>query len=287
MSRILITAANGFIGRALSQTLRERGHDLIPITLEEDGDIAATPLRQRDDVDCVIHLAARSFVPKSWEETADFYRVNFQGTINALEFARRIKAHFLYISTYVYGQPQYLPVDEKHPRAAVSPYHSSKILAEDACQFYAAQFEIPLAVVRPFNIYGPGQVEPWLIPSLFRQALTSAREISVADPRPRRDFLYVTDLTALLAGIVEQRATGTYNAASGTSISIGELLEHITRLSGVQKPIVNRNETRKNEIFDLRGDCSKAQRELGWTPRVAMAEGLGAVYASMKETVNS
>jgi len=260
--------------------MEARGHQVVPLA-HGDGDIAAGPIPAPEDVTCVAHLAARTFVPKSWDESADFYRVNVQGTIQALEFCRRTKARMVFTSTYVYGQPQFLPVSEDHPRTPASPFHHSKILAEDACQFYAAQFGIPVAIVRPFNIYGPGQVEPWLIPSLMRQTLAPGDSITVDDIRPKRDYIYVGDVVRMLVEIVERKSTGVYNAGSGVSTSMGELLDSIVKVTGVRKNVVSRNAPRPNEIFDLRADISKARRELEWNPCVSLAEGLRAVREAM------
>ncbi len=274
--KILVTGAAGFIGRHVVPALQTHGHEVAPLT-HAAGDLAAAPIPDREDVTCVVHLAGRTFVPKSWENTAEFYRVNVQGAVQVLEFCRRTNARLIFTSTYVYGQPQSLPIAEDHPRAPLSPFHHSKILAEDLCSFYAAQFGIQVAIVRPFNVYGPGQVEPWLIPSLMRQALAPGDSITLADLRPKRDYIYVGDVVCMIAKIVERKATGTYNAGSGVSTSMGELIDSIAEATGVSKKVVSRNETRPNEIFDLRADIAKACRELDWSPRVPLIEGLRAV----------
>ncbi len=274
--RILVTGAAGFIGSHLIPALHRRGHDAIALTRAQV-DLAETPVEGPEGVTCVVHLAARTFVPDSWKEPAAFYRANVLGTIHALEFCRRTKARFVFASTYVYGTPQCLPIPEDHPRSAVSPFHQSKIFAEDACSFYAAQFGIHCAIVRPFNVYGPGQKEPWLIPSLMRQNLGPGDSITVADLRPKRDYVYVSDVVAMMVEIVERSATGIFNAASGISTSMGELLEAIAQATGVRKEILSRGETRPNEIFDLRGSIEKARRELDWSPRVSLVEGLREV----------
>lgn len=277
---ILITGASGFVGRHLALALEARGHKIVPLTHGRAD--AAAPITAPDGVTCVVHLAARTFVPKSWEESADFYRVNVQGTIQTLEFCRRAKARMIFTSTYVYGQPNSLPIPEDHPRTAMSPFHHSKILAEDACLFYASQFGIPTAIVRPFNIYGPGQVEPWLIPSLMRQMLAPGDSVSMADTRPSRDYIYVDDVVRMIVEIAERKAGGIYNAGSGVSTSMADLLDSMARAAGVSKQVVSRNEPRPNEIFDLRADITKARRDLHWSPQVSLDEGLRAVREAMQ-----
>jgi nucleoside-diphosphate-sugar epimerase len=277
---VLVTGAGGFIGSRLVESLRGHGRE-VRTHSHADGDIASS-FTPTEDVSVVVHLAARGFVRESWEETAEFYRVNVQGTVRVLEFCRRHQARMVFVSTYVYGAATALPTPEDHPRSAPSPYHHSKILAEDACLFYARQFEVPVAVIRLFNVYGPGQGSGFVIPTLMKQALDpNVKEITVTDLRPRRDYLYIADFIQLVELVLERRAGGVYNAGSGVSVSVGELVKEITRAAGTNKPVVCRNEFRKNEIMDVCADIEKARRDLGWSPRVRLAEGLARVRDAM------
>jgi nucleoside-diphosphate-sugar epimerase len=156
----------------------------------------------------------------------------------------------------------------------------TKIMAEDACLFYAAHMRVPVCIVRPFNLFGPGQSEHFLVPTLLRQALDpNFAEISVADSRPRRDFLYIADFVELLIATMRHRATGIYNAGSGTSVSVGELASAITSITG-PKPLVSRGEQRPNEILDVRADIAKAARDLGWKPSTRLDEGLREILGA-------
>ncbi len=227
------------------------------------------------DIDHVFHQAGLTFVPESWQRPAEFCRVNVLGTCNVLDLCRRNSASLTYLSSYLYGHPQSLPVSETHPRAAVNPYALSKIMAEDACLFYKENFGVRTTIVRPFNIYGPGQDSRFLIPTIVAAATRGGGEnpISVADERPRRDFMHVSDLVRLLMLSLEEGASGVYNAGSGVATSVRELVDIVIANVGPRR-LISRGEMRTNEVLEVRADISKAQRELGWSPTTTLEAGL-------------
>ena len=273
---ILVTGATGFIGRDLVAALKRRGH-----RVEEHSSVVsdiAQSLPAFDGVRHVFHLAALTFVPKSWSASASFYAVNVQGTVNVMEFCRRQSASVTFLSSYVYGRPDALPISEDHPVRAVNPYGHTKILAEDVTRFYGQQFRIPVTIIRPFNVYGPDQDSRFLIPLLIDQAIDPASDvIKVADPRPKRDYLYIDDLVELLLLTFSRKAEGTFNAGSGRSISVEQLSTLIAQQAGCHKPIISQATERDNEILDVVADTSRAQREFGWCPNVSLQTGLRKV----------
>jgi nucleoside-diphosphate-sugar epimerase len=260
------------------------GHPLTTFSLA-DGNIARDPLPATPAAH-VVHLAAASFVPASWQDPAGFYEVNVQGTVRVLEYCRRHGAALTFISSYVYGQPQYLPVDEAHPVSPANPYAHTKLLGEEVCRFYQEKFGVPVCIVRPFNIYGPGQKPPMLIPFLVEQCLDPAQPvISVADSRPRRDYVYVDDLVELLALSCRVPVRGVFNAASGVSVSIPEIAAILSKWAGPRE-IHSRGEERPGEVLDLHGDSRKAAAELGWRPQTTLEEGLRQVWAARQAEVS-
>src|SRR5207237_1415928 len=143
----------------------------------------------------VIHLAGKSFVPDSWKDPQEFMRVNAEGTRNVLEFCRKNNIPLIFMSSYVYGIPVRLPIDENHPVTPSNPYAQSKYEAEKICIMYAEKYKIPVTIVRPFNIFGPNQPEHFLIPKIIQQALdVSSTRIELQDLSPRRDYIYMDDL---------------------------------------------------------------------------------------------
>ena len=270
---VLVTGAGGFVGTHLVAALRDQGRRVVAHG-RADGDIARSVLPD-EGIGHVIHLAGRSFVPDSWKDPHAFYETNVLGTVNVLELCRRRAIPLTCVSSYVYGVPRALPIAEDHPVAALNPYSHSKILAEEAVAYYAAHLGVQATVVRPFNIYGPGQDGRFLVPTLIRQALDPALDcITVRDLRPRRDFLHVRDLASLLVATVSQPIAGVFNAGSGASIGIAELVADITAATGQPKPLVSAGEARPEEVFDVVADISRAARELGWAPRVAIGDGI-------------
>jgi nucleoside-diphosphate-sugar epimerase len=270
---VLVTGGTGFIGRRLVSALQDSGCQ-VHVLSSRDGDIAESPLPAPNDISHVYHLAARSFVPESWKDPHAFYKTNVLGTATVLEFCRQTGASLTFVSSYVYGQPKYLPIDEEHPLQAVSPYSQTKIWGEELVRFYADQFGVNATIIRPFNIYGPGQNSSFLIPVILQQALSDERDvIEVADDRPARDYLYVDDLIDLLLRVRSARC-GTYNAGSGTSVSVAAVIEQVNHLLPKPKPLVSRSQERRAEVMDVVADTSKVRAELGWLPRTSLLDGL-------------
>lgn len=278
---VLVTGATGFIGRHLVAALASKKITIVCHS-HANGDISRDPLTY-SDISHVFHLAGKTFVPESWERPFEFYAVNVLGTVNVLELCRSQAASLTLISSYVYGTPAYLPIREDHPVTAWNPYCQTKLMAEDVARYYARQFGVKVAIVRPFNIYGPGQDSRFLLPSLIAQMLDNTDEIRVADLRPKRDYLHVSDLVALLIAAFEKQAGGVFNAGSGTSVGIAELVEEIGKATGRDKPLRSEGRPREQEVLDTVADIAKARVELKWQPRVSLREGIAGMVASMSD----
>jgi nucleoside-diphosphate-sugar epimerase len=276
--RVLVTGASGFIGRHLVAGLAAAAVPVVSHTSTE-GDIARCDLPY-DGIAHVYHLAARSSVPGSWDQARAYYETNVLGTVNVLELCRRTGASITLLSSYVYGPPRSLPVSEDHPLAAVSPYSHTKVLAEQAGSYYAKQFGVKVGIVRAFNIYGPGQRREFLVPTIIQQALSNSAQIEVADTRPKRDYLYVSDFRDLL--LLLRGRDGIYNAGSGSSASVAEVAESVNALLPRPKPVVSRGVERSGEVFEVVADIRKARRDLGWVPKVTLEQGLRATLDAWK-----
>jgi len=278
-NEILVTGATGFLGRPLVAALERQGYTVRRHS-SADGDISRCSLPM-EGVSRVFHLAGRSYVPDSWQKPLDFYETNVLGTVNVLEHCRRHKAGLILISSYVYGQPQRLPIAEDHPLAAANPYAHTKLLAEDAARFYEKQFNVPLVIVRPFNIFGPGQSPLFLIPAIVKQVLDPSIDVvRLKDLRPKRDYLYIDDAIAFLLATLLPGVHGVFNMGSGRSTSVAEVAELVLQAAGVSKPVVGEGQERPGEVMDVVADNSLAAAELGWSPRMSLADGLAAVVAA-------
>jgi len=277
VSKILITGASGFIGRALTANLRARERDVVPLDYE-DGDIASWETLaklEQENITQIFHLAGKTFVPDSWGDPQAFCRTNVLGTVNVLEFCRKSRIPMTYISAYVYGHPDSLPIGENSPIRPSNPYALTKRLAEEACEFYAGAYDLPVTTIRPFNVYGIGQADFFLIPTIISQVLDDGEEIAVKDLAPKRDYVYLEDLViALLATLNKPGGYRVYNIGSGVSLSVQEAIDTIQKIAGTKKKVVCDNAIRANELMDVVADISKAGKELGWYPRFSFHAGI-------------
>jgi nucleoside-diphosphate-sugar epimerase len=213
-----------------------------------------------------------------------FYADNLMTTVEALQVCRTAGIPLIHLSSYVYGMPRSLPIREDHPLDAVNPYAHSKILAESVIDFHRQHMGLVATVIRPFNLYGPGQASSFLIPTLVAQFLDDAHPvIQVADLRPRRDYLHVDDLLVLIVAALSSPG-GTFNAGSGVSLSVGELIEHIAEVVGTAKDVEEIGPQRQNEVLDVVADISAARLALGWQPRIDLTRGLRTVVTALEAT---
>lgn len=275
--RILLTGSDGFVGRRLAPRLAAAGHDVHACDLHGGCDLTqADTLGQFRDraITTVIHLAGLVFVPASWGDRDAFMRVNAGGTRNVAAFCRVTGARLLLVSAYVYGVPQYLPIDEHHPAQPNNPYAASKLAAETE----ARAAGVPLTIVRPFNLYGPGQDARFLIPSLMAQA-KSGTEIVVNDLAPRRDYLHIDDFCAALLALLDGdwSQPRLFNVGAGVSHSVGEVLALLNELRGGTLRWQERGVRRDNEIPDTVADCRALQAATGWQPQMTLRDGLAAL----------
>jgi len=276
---VLITGADGFIGRALKAELKTDGYNVSGFDTTDD-DIAGSDLLQiigGREFQHIFHLAAKSFVPDSWDNPGNFYRTNVLGTVNVLEYCRQTSVPLTFVSAYLYGQPERLPIKEGDPVQPNNPYAHSKLLAENACEFYSREFQVNVTIIRPFNVYGIGQNVNFLIPYIVQQALKS-NCITVKDLKPRRDYVFVDDLVAALKKTLTRITPfDVYNIGSGYSLSVEEVINIIQKITGTKKKIISGDEIRGNEISDTIADISRAKRDLGWLPAHTFYDGMTKV----------
>jgi len=278
MTKVLLSGATGFVGSRLGPKLLARpGYEVCALS-SASGDVADPKTWSALPVtDVVVHLAARTFVPDSWVEPAAFLGTNLLGTVNALEFCRSHKSRLVFLSSYLYGNPHSLPIAEDFDVLVNNPYALSKKLAEETCQFYSDCYGLDITILRVFNIYGGGQDDKFLIPSIVRQVQQGA-EINVKDLEPKRDFLYIDDLLDAVACAVEHpHRFEIFNIASGNSHSVREVIDCVQKITGRTVSVHSENVRRQNEIMDTRADITKARRMLGWEPRWSLEAGIAEI----------
>lgn len=274
--KILVIGATGFIGRHLTRVLLDSGYNVYHISRSSGHDICekgSLGHLLNKKIDVVFHLAGSTFVPDSWEETDIFYKTNVLGTQRVLEFCKRTKAKLVYASAYVYGIPRYLPIDEGHPVLPNNPYAHSKHLGEELCEFYSRAMGVKTVILRPFNIYGPGQREPFLIPSLIRQ-IREDRKIEVQDELPRRDYLYISDFIAACILAMDCEKFHVFNVGYGRSFSVKEIVETLIEVCGKEIRWRSLGRKRAHEISETIADCKLIKKVLRWKPTVSFKDGI-------------
>ena len=290
---VLVTGATGFVGPYLVEGLSKKGAQIKILALNMDkipwnpgakdietvtGDITKPETFEgiTDGVDFVFHLAAISNVDYAVKNPVKTYDVNIRGTLNLLEEVRKNPVQkFVYVSSsHVYGVPEYIPIDEIHPIASREPYSASKAAAENIVNGYSGTYGINTAIVRPFNIYGPGQHESFLIPSIIKQA-SGSDVIEVGNLEPTRDFTYITDVVAGFLKIAES-GYGVYNIGSGIEVKVGDIIQKIVDIVNQNieiRSVVDRQRSGGVEITRMCADVSRLRR-IGWEPKVGLEEGL-------------
>lgn len=271
---ILITGSDGFVGTHLRARLTCLGYEVKEFDFK-DGDITEM-VEYGESIEYVFHLAGKTFIPDSWKDPASFYKVNVLGTVNVLDYCRRRNIGLTYLNTYGYGEPESLPISEMAVVCPNTPYNHSKYVAEDVIKFYCSVFGMNAVSLRAFNIFGFGQQEIFLLPSLVRQVLDKTVDtVHVKVFEPKRDYVYIDDVvSALVSTLNAPNGFNAYNIGSGKSYSVKEVGEMIMHLAGIVKPFVADGQTRSNDVLDIVADISKIRRDLGWAPTVGFEEGL-------------
>ncbi|MBW0434144.1 NAD(P)-dependent oxidoreductase [Leptospira yasudae] len=280
MIDVLVSGSSGFIGKALVKKLRDQGLDVFELNRTFGEVELPNTWSKLPKVQALVHLANRTFVPDSWKDTYSFINTNVLGTQNALDFALKNEAKFIYISAYLYGKPSVLPISESHPILPNNPYALSKSLAEQLCEFYSKFKGMNVSILRLFNVYGPGQKENFLIPSIIEQ-VKKKTNVAVLDLKPKRDYVYLDDvLDSIQLSLSSKDGLNIYNIGSGISYSVGEVITIIQEIAGTNLPVLSGFQERKEEILDVVADITKAKRDLNWSPKWSFQSGIEQILNS-------
>lgn len=277
---ILVTGSNGFIGRHLAEYFEERGFHVFALN-RSDGDTRCSETWGKyPKADCVVHLAGLTFVPDSWIHPGLFIESNTLSTTHALEYCRKQDAKLIFLSSYMYSTNSTTSVKESDILSPANPYALSKFLGENICRYYSEFFDTRVAILRPFNVYGTGQAEKFLIPSIIRQARIDD-EIRVMDIKPSRDYIYIDDLLEAINRSVNS-ITGfdVFNIGTGKSYSVESLINVLGSVVGRKLKIVSANTERPSEINFTQADITHASEVLDWKPQWSLFDGLSAIWNS-------
>ncbi len=303
-SMILVTGSDGFIGSHLVERLVRDGKnvramvcynsfnswgwlDNVADDVKGHFEVFSGDVRDpfgvkaaMDGCDTVMHLAALIAIPYSYHSPSTYVDTNIVGTLNVVQAARDLGvSKVVHTSTSeVYGTARFVPISEEHPLQGQSPYSASKIGADQIAMSFYSSFDTPVAIIRPFNTYGPRQSARAVIPTIISQIASGKRTIKLGAVHPTRDFNYVSDtVSGFLAVANHSDAVGqTINIGSNFEISIGDTVHLIAKLMDVEIEIEAddiRFRPEKSEVERLWADNSKAERLLAWSPEYAGIEG--------------
>ena len=248
--------------------------------------------------DAVIHLAAQSFVPASFERPVETFDINFSGTLNLLLALKDsgFQGRMLFVGsgdTYGLVSESRLPVTEEQPLRPRSPYSVSKVAAEALCYQWSQTESFTLAMTRSFNHIGPEQSERFAVSDFARQVIQikmGRREpvLSVGDIDVTRDFTDVRDATAAYALLLERGCNGeSYNVCSGVEHSLRSVLERLLQLANVEARIErDAARLRTFEQRRMRGSYEKLHQDTGWEPTITLDQSLKDILQNWEQRLS-
>ena len=286
--KILITGANGFVGKTLVKRLIKSDHTIYVLDIDFDGfeyidkvqglfqqDISQ-PFKLDGDFDFVFHLGAYNVTHVGETSTDKYKRVNVEGTANLLGSANI--RNFVFLSTIKVYDHTCERIDEDAPFDPVNAYEKSKLEAEKLCKEKFSGEN--LYIFRSVNIAGPGQFEKALIPVLFKNAIVD-KPLDIFAPRKSIiHLLYVEDIVDLFKLLLVKGSKGSiYNLASKENVCLDELAKMIVEITNSESQILLKNDSPVTEskiVFD------KVRKDLGWKPKTDVKEILKLYYESIK-----
>jgi dTDP-glucose 4,6-dehydratase len=302
---VVVTGAGGFIGSALVERLVQDGAhvramlrytsrgqrgclDYLDDAVMENVDVTLGDVRDPDgvravlrDADAIFHLAALVGIPYSYEHPQEVIDTNIVGTSNVLLAAKELgtlERIVLTSTSEVYGSALRVPMNEEHPLQAQSPYSATKIAADALGLSFHRSFNLPIAIVRPFNAYGPRQSARAVIPTIISQALTGMT-LKLGTLETRRDFTFVEDTARGFVAVASSDAAlgNVVNIGSGTDVSIGEIVTKVGEIVGHELEVAEearRIRPVKSEVTRLLADATLARELAGWQPEISLDDGL-------------
>ena len=311
--KIFVTGASGFIGSHLVEKLVIKGHKvkaLVPYNVENTwgwidsfdlkikkkidvilGDITDQDLilKETKGCDIIFHLAALISIPYSYKSPRTYMSTNIIGTLNILEAGKINKAKKIVITSTseVYGSAQYIPIDEKHPLNAQSPYAASKIAADQISLSYFKSFNLPVTIIRPFNTFGPRQSQRAAIPTIISQILNNKKIIKLGNLKSSRDFTLVDDtIEGFVKTINNKKCIGqVINLGTGYHFTIKETVKMIAKIIGTSITVEldkGRIRPKKSEVDRLLSKNTKAKKILKWEPKFTKKSGF---YKGLEKTI--
>jgi len=315
MSKILITGAAGFIGSHLCERLLSNGTSVVGLdnfdafyskeikksnlaaSLANDnfsfieGDIrdddCVENIFKKENIDAIIHLAAKAGVRPSIENPVEYQDVNINGTMVMLEAARKfdIKKFIFASSSSVYGNNKKVPFAESdNVDFPISPYAATKKAGELICHTYSHLYGIDMTCLRFFTVYGPRQ-RPDLAIHKFAKLIEAGKPIPVfGDGSMKRDFTYIDDIIDGVVSAVDKcQGYEIYNLGESRPVRLDKLIKEIENALG-KKAVINRLPMQPGDVFQTYADVTKAGQKLAYKPKTEITDGLMWFVKWFRET---
>jgi UDP-glucose 4-epimerase len=308
--RILVTGGAGFIGSHVVDAYIAAGHEVAILDNFSTGNEAnlnpaaethRADIRDQPSVDKVIasfhpdivnHHAAQSEVPKSVADPTFDAEVNIIGGLNLLKASidHGVKK-VIFISTggALYGEPDVVPANEDHPIRPLSPYGTSKFCFEQYLGTFKRTFGLEFTVLRYANIYGARQdfyAEEGRVVAIFASRMLTGKPVTIdGDGEQARDMLHVGDAATANLAALERGSGGIFHVSTGIPVTVNDLYRKLAGLTDY-KQAPNHGPRRKGDVYRIALDNARAQRDLGWAPRVDLEEGLSLTVDYFREQVS-
>jgi NAD dependent epimerase/dehydratase len=310
--KVFVTGADGFIGSHLIERLIKLGHEVKAFTfynfrgsngwldsidkkLLNDLQIISGDIRdynflekQTKNIDVIYHLAALIAIPYSYYSPKSYIDTNITGTYNVLKSSQKnnISKIIITSTSEVYGTAQEVPIKENHPLNAQSPYAATKIAADQLALSFYKSFDLPVAILRPFNTYGPRQSARAVIPTIISQLISKNKFLKIGNLTPTRDFTYVEDTVEAFVLALKKNISGeVINIGNQFEISIKNILDIFKMHFNYDFKVIidkNRIRSKKSEVFRLLASDTKAKKLLHWKPKY---QGVAGFKKGLEKTL--
>ena len=304
--RALVTGGAGFIGSHVTERLLDRGLEVhvldnliagtdehVPsqATLHEVDlrDDRVGQLVRELDPSIVLHLAARHYIPYCNDHPEETFEVNVMGTrslCDALRECDRLDS-LVYASSAAVYPPRDRAHAEHDPAGPMDIYGRTKLVGEDIVELFARDTDVPTVSARLFNVYGPNETNPHLIPAILEQLEDGNRSIELGNLSPARDFVYAEDVADAFvtladeSDVVTSESAGSdgsyriYNVGTGTAYTVRKVAEAVGEALGDDLVVSQATErVRESDRPHLCADTTRIERETGWQPRTEFVDGL-------------